>query len=279
VIGKSGRVEIFVLGHDQALLDAVPEVDGLTPTNLNSVSIPDRLTGQSLAEHRFLIDRVVDACEAEWIGIVTARWDEKFPNWPELGDLPKYAIGNLSNPSFVAAPAVFWWLRSDIRRFSVRQDLRHPGMGELLSDPEAPPVRPSANWATPLVYNNNFITHRSVFFDWLHYWREQFDYYDSRHGLSLPFQVACPKCGQILPEGSTHPGLSYAPTRHAGYFYEQISARYFSLRDDLIVVGPSGAPIRPDLYQLAIPTLYWRSPGIRRLSQRYRGPCGEPPTE
>lgn len=272
--GAGLTTEIFVLTHDRALFESVPRVPGLTAVDLDALALPSRLAGQQIAEHRFFLSQSIERSPAEWIGVVTGRWDTKFPNWPRLEVLPDFVGRTLVDRSMIAAPAVFWWIGRDVERFARRQDLRHPGMGRLLDDPAAPPTitRHRRPWH-PLVYNNNFVMHRSVVLDWLRYWREQFSFFDARYGLDLPFAVTCPKCGHQLPRESRHPGLSYSPERHAGYFYEQVSARYFATRGDLIPMGPGGSRLRPNPYHLVVPTLYWRITPIRRVNQVLHGAC------
>lgn len=275
----SDRTTVFVLGHNPRLLARVPAGRGLTTVNLDELDLPPRLRGQELAEARFFLADAIDHCEAEWIGLVSARWEDKWPAWPGLAELPALASG-LSDPRMVVAPAVWWWPGADAVQYAARQDRRYPGMGALLDDPGAPQISPHGRrrGLRPLVFNNTLIAHRSVVRDWVAHLRASFAYYDGRYGLDLPFEVECAWCGTVLRDAegqrTTHPGRLYEPTRHAGYFYEALTAKYFLSRD-IVVVDAHGQPRRPQTARSWANSAYWRAGGVRAVAQRLHGTCSE----
>lgn len=273
-------VSLFVLSHDPAVLHEYRGDDRVVPANLNELSLPARLRGQDLAETRFFLTDFLDTVDSEWIGVLTGRWAEKFPRNPAIMDIPD-RIDFLERPDQAIAPALFWWPRADIARFSKRQDLRHPGMASLLDERGAPQVTPILGpGMNPLVYNNQLIAHRTVVAGWLDFLRRSFDFYDSRYGLDLPFELECPTCGALCRDRDgnriSHPsGLTYDPIRHAGYFYEQITAKYF-LGQSLDFLNFDGSPARPRRTSSLVASAYWRLPAARRIFQSVQRRCPQP---
>jgi hypothetical protein len=72
---------------------------------------------------------------------------------------------------------------------------------------------------------------------------------------------------------TTHGGRLYDPVRHAGYFYEALTAKYFLSRD-IMVVDAHGQRRRPPLGRSWANAMYWRADRARAVAQRLQGPCG-----
>lgn len=273
-------ISLFVLGHTDAVLATYSGDDRVIPVNLNALDISDRLRGQDLAENRFFLADFLDTVDSEWIGLLTGRWEDKFPQYPPIMQIPDH-VDFLRRPDQAIAPALFWWPSPDVPRFSRRQDLRHPGMRALLDDPDAPQITAvHRRGMSPLAYNNQLIAHRTVVAGWVDFLRRSFDYYDAQYGLDLPFEVKCPTCGALCRDGdggrTSHPtGLRYDPTRHAGYFYEQITAKYF-LGQLLDYRDFDGSASRPRIGSSLAASAYWRIPAARKLGQRVQRTCSRP---
>lgn len=268
---------IFVLGHEPARLDPLRDVPGLQPVNLNEVGLPSRLAGQELAEVRFLLTEAIADCDSEWIGVVSARFEQKWPHWPALRQLPDLAE-RLPDARAILSPSVWWWPAGDVRRFAWRNDLRYPGLSELLDDPFAPQVTPvSRRGFVPLVYNNTLIGNRALMHRWQTFMQEAVSYYDGRYGLDIPMEVECAWCGARCRDEqgqrTRHPGRLYEPIRHAAYFYEVVSAQFFT-GEPIVAYGPDVRPSRPLRRQALLSSAYWRLGVCRRALQRLRGNCG-----
>jgi hypothetical protein len=185
-------IQVFVLSHDHRLLADVPRVPGLTTVDLEDLGLPARLSGQELSETRFFLTDFLSGCDAEWIGLITGRWNDKFRCWPSLAQLPSFVAAHMRRPVQVIAPATFWWPAADLKRFATRLDARYPGMGRMLEDPGAPAVTAvrSSRLLHPLVFNNNVIAHRDLVVAWIDFIRASFAYYDQRYGQTSPSTCA-----------------------------------------------------------------------------------------
>ena len=220
--------------------------------------------------------------DSEWIGLLTGRWDDKFPQYPPIMQIPD-RIDFLAEPTQAIAPALHWWPSADLKRFTERIDLQYPGMKTMLGESGAPRVVPQPRGAlAPLVFNNQIIAHRRVVADWVEFMRHAFEHYDAKYGMELPFTVACPTCGSLCldTEGRRvrHPsGHTYDPVRHAGYFYEQLTALYFTSRQ-LEFLDFDGSPARPRALASLAAAAYWRSTWGRRLYRRLQRRCPRPAT-
>src|SRR3954451_21254092 len=87
---RSPAVELFVLGHVDETLSKVPRVRGLRPVNLRSVSV-EFAHDDRFADTRFLLSPEARATDADFIGLFSAHYDQKWPAPPHLADLPSLA--------------------------------------------------------------------------------------------------------------------------------------------------------------------------------------------
>src|SRR5579872_4421535 len=174
------RLSVFVLYHDQRVLDAIPRQDFLVPVNLSTLDIgrfQDNLLGESRA---FLSD--ISDVEDDYIGFVNARWDQKyFQLHTRLATLG-HEVERLAAPGWILCPfrATNWVANTQ---------LYHPSMMPLLEELSGTAGLPLNN-DKESVWCNDFICHRSVFFDWRRFWRQMFGHFDGKYGLKLPFNPA-----------------------------------------------------------------------------------------
>ena len=165
------------------------------------------MLGESRA---FLID--FSDVDEEYVGFINARFDQKYFSLnTRLETLPIVARRLLA-PGWVLAPwpAVDWLSLTAVH---------HPTMMDLVEELhvlhglEMKQDRVSV-WA------NDFICHRSVFFDWHRFWRRSFDYFIEKYGIDLPFD----------DHGTD-------PSRKTAFFLERITTTYFANRPDVRVIG------------------------------------------
>ncbi len=264
------------LGHEDARLAALPRHPWLEPVDLRDLELPSALAGNDLAESRFLLSPRADALadSADYVGMLPARWDERFPTWPRLRELsalaPWLRRDRLLAPSAhpIAHARVGAWIR--------RQDEVHPGMSELLATvrtawsddaageseasretaaplptprttdssvlaPPTPPPTPfGSGWGTA-VWGSTFIVHRDEFRALLDAFRAAFTVIHAQHALDLPHEYRCPRCGRTSPWGIGR----WSDDRHASYFYERVTGLHFARRSGLTLIDHQGRPRLP----------------------------------
>jgi len=203
-------LKLFVLSHDEEWLQRVPSSPEYEPVNLTALDIGEFQTNM-LGECRAFF-RDFESETAEYLGFANARWDQKYFKLKTRLDTLARAAHRYAAPGWVLTP----WLEPQWYKVTL---IHHPTMEPLLQELAAlhslalEPGRLTL-WA------NDFICHRSVFFDWLRFWRETFDHFYHRYGLDLPFEIS-----------------GTDPTRHSAFFYERFTAAYFANRQDVRVVN------------------------------------------
>jgi hypothetical protein len=234
---------VHVVSHDDALLDSLPAGEWLAKSNLNRLGLPDELAGNELAENRFLLtDKLVEG-DADFVGFASARWDERFPEWPGLADikdaidlLPRDGRTYFGPQTIVASgPQVAAWAKA--------QDAVHPGMAPLSTELLDAMGRNnlSDTRLRPITMGNNFVLPRPVAEEFLAYWQAAFTYLHEKYGFDLPFGYRCPKCGLVDDAGVGR----WSRSRHAGFFYERVSALFFATSPELRAVKPVAGELVP----------------------------------
>lgn len=280
-------LRVVALGHEDYRLAALPRHPWLQPVDLRDLDLPPDLAGNDLAESRFLLSTRADtlAESADYVGLLPARWDERFPRWPRLRELstliPWLGRDRLLAPSAhpVAHARVDSWMR--------RQDEVHPGISTLLHavrdtwavdgdeahpgrestvDHRSPdgPALPEQHGVLPSPHRASHPSaHRglpsapqgwgvAVWGSTLILHREEFT------ALLAAFRAAFAAVhadhGLDLPYayrcprcGRTSPwGVGrWSDDRHASYFYERVTGLHFALRPGLTLVDHAGRPREP----------------------------------
>jgi hypothetical protein len=236
------KASIHVVSHDDNLLKNVATASYLHKVNLNFLVLDPRFSGNQLAENRFLLtDKLLEG-DAPIVGFVSARWDERFPKWPSLGELDKiFEPLQVSQRAFFGPQTILASGRQ-VRNWIKSQDYVHPGMSTLLLEVLDATGRNnlSENTIRPITMGNNFIISREVAFEFMSYWRKSFSYLNAKYGFDFPFSYRCAKCGYTNPEGVGR----WSQTRHAGFAYERVSALFFATHPELVALRPVGRKIR-----------------------------------
>ncbi len=199
-----------MLHHLQSALDQVPLQSELVPINLSELELGP-LQDNQLGESRAFLRDFSDVTE-EYVGFVNARFDQKYFQLHTRLHTLVPTVRRFAAPGWVLAP---WpgdnWIEVT--------NTYHPSMLPLVGELLALQGLPRAGNRTS-VWANDFVCHRSVFFDWLRFWRSSFDHFYAKYGLQLPF----------AGEGTDR-------NRQTAYFLERITAAYFANRPDVRVVG------------------------------------------
>jgi hypothetical protein len=224
-------LSIFVLSHDDALLAAVPARSELRRVDLRDLGLAGELATNSLAECRFFLsERALDVT-TEYVGVLSARHDEKYaPSGVlTLEQLAQGAITPYLRPRRVFAPLITGpggqWVEGS--------DLVHPGLTALVR--EAAEQIPGADVSRRTMLASSFIAHRDVYLEFIAEFRRLFETFHARYGLDFPHVYRCSRCGTVFEGGHGR----YQRDRHGAYFYERVTALYFA-RPQFEVVGLRG---------------------------------------
>jgi hypothetical protein len=225
-------LNIFVVSHDVDLLEAVPPKQFLQKVLLQELDIPKRYQGENLAESRFLIgDRFIQG-DYDFRGFISARWDERFPDWPKLAELDTL-IGDETmrkHHEMFFAPISLKLSKSQVDSWIDIQDLLHPGMKALIEQLISfHGMRFERHNTYNLVMGNNFILSSESAKDFLAFWHKSLDFLENAYGLDFPFIFRCHKCGETSPDGIDR----WTKVRHAGFLLERVTALFFLSRQDL----------------------------------------------
>lgn len=199
---------IFVLSHLEQSLAIVPELPFQTKVHLPSLDIGPFQSNQLGESRAFFLD--FDDIDAEYLGFANARWNQKYFTLHTRIETLHLAVQRFAAPGIVLAP----WTTKNWYEISCHH---HPGMSkylvELLGSQDL-----QSNGHRQTLWANDFICHRSVFYDWLRFWRTAFDHFYSRYGFEMDFEVG--------PEDEP---------RKIAFFLERFSAAYFANRADVVV--------------------------------------------
>lgn len=192
---------LFVLGHERERFKTVP-----TLPHIRHVFLPDLDESNSLAESRVFLSRLIDDCQSEYVGLCTARWDEKYSDeCLPLKDLHRLRMRR----------DVVWAARPSVADWVERTDDNHRGMAAILrrlaTELGVADVRRSAPWS------NNFICHADTMTEILAWWRKCWRVIEAEFGRP-------PRIPYAAPEGTT---------RHHSYLAERLTMLYFCSRPDL----------------------------------------------
>ena len=102
------RLQIYVVGHTDAMVASVPQAEHLVPVDLRRLSVPDPYDTNSLAEGRFLLSREAAEADAEYVGMFSANWSIRFPDLASLEDLSMLRYVVRPDRVFAARPSRNW---------------------------------------------------------------------------------------------------------------------------------------------------------------------------
>lgn len=213
-------LSIFVLGHDPAQLAAVPTLDGLRVVDLRELGLPPERAGNVYAESRFFLSDAALDVDTDYVGVVSASYDEKFGprGLLSLTELLGEPLRARLLPRRVFAPAI----TGPDAEWIERSESIHPGMTVLLR--EAAELLPDVDLSRPTVFANSFIAALEVYVEFVHEFDRLFGVFTDRYGADFPHGYRCSNCGTVLPDGHGR----YQRDRHGSYFLERLTALYFA---------------------------------------------------
>jgi len=194
--------KIFVLGHEPFEIKNKPF---LSKVNLNEINT-DIYSDNQLAESRIFFSDLPLQNNVEYLGFATSQWNNKFNHLCKLENL--HLLKKYLEPNVVWCP-----YKSKVH-WSITSEWDHPGMFPLLYELSD---LTQMNLEKESFYCNCFICHKSVYMDFVVYFKEVFNYFYKKYKFNLPFIDQIPE---------------HAP-RHAAFFYERVTMLYFANRKDL----------------------------------------------
>lgn len=235
------RLKVFVLGHSDELLAAVPDAPHLVPTDLRSLTVPDPFNTNLLAENRFLLSDEATQASAEYIGLGSANWATRFPTQLPLADLD--ALAPMLKKNRVFAPLLS-------RNWRDSEEEWHPGMTKIVDEVAAQFGLSKQQRVT--LCCNAFICHREKFAEFLAFWREAWAFVYDRYGFEFPFTYRCPTCGNESDDGIGR----YQASRHAGFVGENLTMLWFANQTDLQLYNATPRFVQPP-FTRTLRATYW----------------------
>lgn len=212
-------LSVFVVSHDSELLAKVPRLPFLRNILLTDLAIPDRFKGDSLSENRFFLSEEALDVESDFVGLVSARFEEREPDGPGfegLWDLVQHMKPNECwSPVVRKAESHF-----DTSIWIKAQDGLHPGMSKILKYCDDRLFHHSTNQTGVIFTGNQFIVPREQWIKLVHLWREGLGEVEKKYGLLPSFSYRCFNCGTHKPLGYWR----YSPARHLGFVGERLTA-------------------------------------------------------
>lgn len=192
------KLTIHVLHHGPNAVHNLGH--GYEPFDLARTNLPNEI-----AESRFFLSNYAENLQSEYIGVVSGSWDRKYGSLVSLHNLHT---------------KVYYMLQKDIILFAdyapptwvEDSDRNHPGMGVLIE--ELASAMGVTNYHTRTVYANTFVCHKSIWQDFLQFWKQAYDYCNNKYGLNPPFDQG-----------------RFDSNRKVAYLYERITMLYFASKN------------------------------------------------
>jgi len=204
------NLKIFVLHNEKNYLNKIKDNDFIEKINLNYLSLNNIYQRNELAENRFFIhlaNNISMIENFEFIGIASARWNEKYKVYQEKQIMPieEIHLGYdkfKNNSVYVAAPIYDWYKESCHQ---------HDGMNfyidELLE-------RNNFKKLGMSFYSNNFVCKKNIMIEFLKWWKKEFDYFFSKYGINYDYDSS------NFSDFKEHVNCAY--------FYERLTLAYFA---------------------------------------------------
>jgi hypothetical protein len=205
---RDNDIEIFVLSHDQNILDSTPDLPYFKKINLNDLELGE-LQNNQLAEFRIYLGiNEADLDDHEYYGFMTARWNEKY----------NHKINKLETLNFLNMTSNVIWC-SHIENANWQSWINQFDGEEIIIELEKfnnMTRQPS----TPFVWSGNYICHKDVAKKIVKFMNLNINYIFNEYGMNVPF---------IHPDPVER-------KRNFGFLLESILIMYLQNQKDLIFI-------------------------------------------
>lgn len=220
--------QVYALFHDPLSLRSAPTHPRIKAIDLNKLTLDSRWNTNLLAEARFFLSREGTTDLPEWIGVASARFDEKFSHGPTLEKIVS-RVGLIPNlpKNMLFAPLIMggaWW--------ETRDEVT-PGMTNVLEQIIAHFSLTKLDGKAP--FCNTFICHRTRYLELCQFLEEALSFSLDTWGENIPFSYRCHCCGTSSLERIGR----YGRERHWGFLAECLTALFFTRAEGLRVVDTS----------------------------------------
>jgi len=204
------NLKIFVLHNDENYLKKIKVNKHIEIINLNKLSGNKIYRINALAENRFiwyLANNLSIVGKYEYIGIASARWNEKYKVDTEKKVIPIEKVPSLhdkfkKSSVYVAAPISNWYNESCENHIGI-----NVYMDELLE-------RNKFKKTGISFYSNNFICTKSIMIDFLRWWIKEFNYFFEKYGINYNYD--------------SYNFQNHKMHVNCAYFYERLTISYFA---------------------------------------------------
>lgn len=205
---KANALKIFVLGHQELQLSKIADHELIEKTNLCYLDLPIE-NNNHIAENRFfLVDQKKFNDCPDYIGVLSANYDNKYPHLISLGSMERLVPKLKENIVFAASPTETFcegkWVDYSYKY--------HVTFEKYLEDMAKTFSLKLDN--QPTFWANNFICHKKVFLDFLVFFKTVFKYMHEKYAYTYQMKVD-------------------DTSRVSAYVYERVSMLYFANRSDL----------------------------------------------
>lgn len=237
-------LSVFVVSHDSELLAKVPRLPFLRNILLTELAIPERFKGDSLSENRFFLAEEALDVDSDFVGLVSARFEEREPDGPGFEGL--LDLAQAMNTHDCWSPVVrrveshldtFLWIKA--------QDGLHPGMSKILETCDEELFNHPSKATGVIFTGNQFIIPREQWIELVHLWRQGLAKVEEKYGLLPSFSYRCFNCGKHRPSGYWR----YSPARHLGFIGERLTA---------LIVAHSGLQPAKNVASIAVKPMAFR---------------------
>ena len=207
--------KIYVLGHGDPSFAKVPRKEYLQNVDLHKLRLPIPNTNHLAESRMFLVDEDFFAQAPEYVGLLSWRFDSKYPRLMKLADLGSAVERRLApNMVLAAQPTIHennnQWVAQPERYMKGGKGVKY----YLTEMAEVAGVKLECN---PSAWANNWIVHKSVLLDYMRFFKKIFKHFHEKYGYRFDFNII---------------GNKY-PDREPAFLYELASLLYFSSRKDL----------------------------------------------
>jgi len=224
------NIIIFALHNEKKILNTIYDDPSIKKINLNDLKLEPKYADNSLAENRFFIylhENIDILNNYDYIGVCSASWNFKYKtlnqnsNVIKLEKIPELAE-EFKN-SFVYVPSfVKDWYNESI--------FNHAGIevyiDELLK-------RNNFKKTGNSFYSNNFICKRSIFVNFIKWWKVEFDYFFKKYRYKYYY--------------NSENYNNYKSHVDCSYFYERLTIAYFANKKYNIFQLDPKKMIMPDI--------------------------------
>lgn len=208
---------LFVLSHDDQLAERVPRHPVLHPIDLRTLTFPtQRWADNRLAESRWFLSNEGGGVATPYVGVLSARHDEKWADRPSLNELadvvprlPQFGRHRGLGANLIRGTRIIEWAEE-----------WHPGIGVMLDAVVAEfrlQVRPGS---VPLA--NTFICHVDRYHELRAFMRAAVEFVELHFGEEPAFSHRCELCQMDAGECDYHRG------RRIGFVCERLTMLFFA---------------------------------------------------